>query len=371
MLIFLWGGRINTSDAVSLEAGDWHFGINGFLDGEYTWMDKMPMVMKSGMLGTMEERSFLDQHHMNLLFGAETGKSRININLQSLNSFSSANAVGNIAKGQLDLKEAYGIYSFHDLLKVQVGYMLSPFGIYNDVRYITPLFATVVLPQMYEMPGNYRSAGSTTAESVPNNLMPTDANFMLLGSYSGDNVDLDYYFYVSNGERAANGIDTNKDKGIGTRLKATVLEDFKFGFSYFSVNNSVNDFGANSEVGKEILLGFDAELNFSDMLKLEAEYVYDEFEKRKDRHSYYVRLTGYVNKFSPFFAYDYAKDKANNLYKRGQARYGAGTGYKLSDFVTVKGEYHLHVFNDEKIAPALPMDTNNIKMFRASMIFVF
>lgn len=362
-IFFLFTG-VNRSYAVNLKAGDWQFGINGFLDGEYTTMDEMPMVMPSGMLGQMAKRSFFDQHHMNLLFGAEKGKARVNINLKSHHRFFAEDGE---SKGELELEEVYGVYSFHDLLKLQVGAMLAPFGIYNSVRYITPLFATVVLPQMYEMPGNYKSGstGGSTDESVGKSIMPDHANLMIQGSYSGDNMDLDYNLYLSNGERGEDGVDLDRNKGFGLRLRTAIMEDYKFGFSYYTVKND----GAG--VGTEKLMGFDAEIDFLEVLKLEAEYVNDKFDVREDRSSYYIRLTGQLNKFSPFFAYDYVKDKANNIYKRGQMRYGVGSGYRLSDTVTVKAEYHLHKLPDKDMAPALPDGTDTISMFRGSMIFVF
>ena len=390
ILFTIIASGINNSYAVNLEAGDWKFGINGFLDGVYTYTSEMPTVIPLGVFGTTigkwEERSFFNQEHLNLLFGAERGNVRVNINLQSLNAYSSGavNPNGSVTSGrtgQIEFLEAYGIYSFHDLFKVQAGQMLAPFGIYNDVRYITPLFATVVLPEMYQMPPNYLSGDESSQFrsfdlSVPNNLMPTNANLMLLGNYSGDNVGIEYYFYVSSGERGADGTDVNKNTGVGLRFKTTILEGYKFGFSYYSVDNNDNDFAFNDRIGKEHLMGFDVEINlFNDLLKIEGEYVEDRFKIRLDRRSHYVRLTSYVNKFSPFISYDFVKDKASVLFKRGQKRYGGGSSYRLSSFVTVKAEYYRHIIEDPNLdsplPPALPPGTDKIDIFRSSMIFVF
>ena len=389
LLLSLFFHGTKDAHAVKFEAGEWNFGINGFLDGVYTYMDPMPMIMdmdvtSMNMMGgmmmeqtetramamEMDAMSSFDQEHLNLLIGAQKEKFRININIHSKDNYTSEDG----GRGHFEFEEVYGEYSYTDLLKFRVGSMLAPFGIYNEVRYITPLFATVVLPQMYEMPMNY----DIGTDKINSNFMPSSPSVMMFGNHLGDTTDIEYFLYISNGQRGSNGRDENSNKGIGARLRITFQENYKIGGSYYTIKNdlfrgSTNFDADDTIIGQENLSGIDAELIFLDeAFKLEGEYVTDDFAERKDRFSYYVRATYYVKKFSPFVAYDYAEDEANNLYNRGQARTSLGTGYNFSELITIKAEYHKHKFNDGDADDVELKDgTDEFNMFRASVIFVF
>ena len=144
-------------EAARFQAGEMTFGINGFLGVEYTYMDGMPMVMEVGgtpMIMRMDSVSFLSMRHLNLLFTVEKDNFRALINLHSNNLFET-NDDQDTFKGSFGIQEAYGEYTFYNGLRVRAGEFLVPFGIYNDVRYILPVFSTVVLPHIYEPPRNY------------------------------------------------------------------------------------------------------------------------------------------------------------------------------------------------------------------------
>ncbi|MFQ5559655.1 MAG: hypothetical protein ACE5FU_03580, partial [Nitrospinota bacterium] len=328
---------------------------------------KMPMVMKSGMIGSMQETSTFDQNHLNLLFGAEKERTQVVVNLHSHHVFSGEDSE---TKGEFEVEEAYGTYRFSDLLTLKSGFFLTPFGIYNSIRYITPLFATVVLPQMYEMPANYNS--EQLPEPLHANLMPQQSNFMLTGRYIGSFFDTEYSLFVTNGFRGESGRDENTDKGFGGRIRVIAVDRYKLGLSIFSGNDSLKDADTADDFGKVLKIGFDIEILLLDELwKMEYEFVRDDFENRAHRYSFYVRTTLNIGSFSPFASFDFAKDNDHALYKKGQARYSLGSGYSLSETVTLKAEYHFHVFNNADAAPVLSNGLDEIHMFRGAIIFAF
>ncbi len=368
-----------TSRAVELEAGDWRFGINGFLDAEFVYEGEKPMkpmTMPNGMvnIGKSEEIAYIDQNHLNLIFSAEKDNLRINVNLESRHTFeafpASAENPEHSAIGHFEIRETYGVYTVNDALKLHAGSMLSPFGIYNEVRYMLPLFSTVVIPLMYEMPMNYSSGVS----EIKNDLTPYRANFMMSGNISMESSEFDYYLYVANGERTTHGTDKNKDKGIGARTRFTLMEDYKLGVSYFTVeNDSGPQHHTGSKIGRETLASADLELNFPGNLKLESEYVESSFTERENRKSYYTRLTWYPGKLAPFISYDYFEDNGNLLYQRGFTRNSVGASYSVSPYITLKAEFLKNTFGGKKnaMAPDLPDGVDKFDTFQASVIFVF
>lgn len=368
-LLVILLGITSSAHAVSFDAGDIKFGINGYMDLEYTYMSEMPMTNTAGtMIMRMDDESSLDQHHMNLLFDAERGKFRAHVNLESIYAYTTAGEYtldtddpanhkleGTKGKGEFSMLEAYGQYTVNDLFKVTAGHFLMPFGIYNEVKYITPLFATVVLPQMYQLPRMYTGGAF---------IHPT-SNLMVSGDYMREKAELYYSLHIGNGERETSGLDKNKDKLIGGRLKLTLLDDIKVGVSYCTVNDSPDTDGRNNTFGADL------DLTFLDNFNLQSEYILDEYDKRDTRYSYYARLTYYIDKFSPFIAYDFWRDKRDLVYKSGMNRWGAGTGYNFTENIILKGEYHYHVFSGTVKTTADDIDLSKVHMFRASAIFIF
>ncbi len=108
--------------AVNFDVQDMKFGINGYLDLEYTYISKSPVEADEGIIETRDEQSYFDQDHMNLLFGVEKDKFRGHLNLQSLHSFSSGDD-----QGDFEILEAYGEYIFTDILKNQGRKIFSAF----------------------------------------------------------------------------------------------------------------------------------------------------------------------------------------------------------------------------------------------------
>ncbi len=349
MPIAIFLGVAPTASAISFDVQGMRLGINGYIDLEYTYMGKMP-IEDTGTFTAIDEQSYLDQNHMNLLLDAEKENFRAHMNIESTHAYTTEEG----GKGGFKIEDAYGEYTFNDLFKVRAGYFLMPFGIYNEVHYIASLFATVVLPQMYHPSEIYKE----------DPLIDGAANLMASGVYLGGKAELDYSLYIGNGQREQDGMDKNKDKLLGGRLKLTVLEDsLKVGVSYRTVDNS--DYR-----GRNNLYGADLDITFFERLNLLSEYALSNYEYRNSKYSYYVRLVCICKNFSPFLAYDYFKDEDNIIYKKGVTKWSVGTGYDFTDNIILKGEYDYHVLSEPE-GLSFPSGTDKTHMFRASVSFVF
>lgn len=341
--VFFWCVA-QPAGAVSFDLQGVKFGINGYADLQYNYMSEL--TQSDGML--MNEESTFKQEQLNLLVDAEKDRFRAHLNLQSTDTYTSEDG----GKGVWKIEEAYGEYRFNDQLALKGGWVLSPFGIFNEVRYITSVYASVVLPFIYRLPEGY--AGKQ--------MVPDNSNIVAGGTYFGEKFDVNYSLFVSNGERGDDGEDKNKDKGLGGRVRFTFLDNYKIGASYYTVqDDKVNE-------GREHLYGIDIEATLFEKFLLQAEYVRDAYTEKLDRNSYYARLTYDMGALSPFIMYDHFNDEADDVFKNRLNRYGVGASYDVSENVILKGEYHFHKFeNDDNLMP----DTDKINMFRAAVIFIF
>lgn len=200
-----------TGEAFEIETdSDWQMRMNGYADLQYTYMSTMPMFMNmpmgGGMFMNMPVTHELSQEHFNLLFDAELGRFRTHLNFEALRSLTTVKEDWD----KQHLLQSYGEYTFDDSLRLRFGKFLAPFGIYNDVRYITPLYASVVLPTMYQAGGNYSGTPLT----------PPPAVAMVSGDFWGDDSSLYYAFYVGMKDKLEQHINS-RDVGssFGGRLR--------------------------------------------------------------------------------------------------------------------------------------------------------
>lgn len=343
-ILLTWFGENAT--AVTIESGDMRLGINGYMNSIYTYMSKMPMAM-----GPLMPDSSTFEMETHLLFNAVKDRLRVNLNVHWDNGADVSDAG---TTGKFGVMETFGEYAFSESLQVRAGYFLAPYGIYNQISYITPLFATVVLPMMYEPPENYMGEP----------LVPKNANVMLFGSYLVKRTKIRYYLYAGNGDVSAEGTDENKDKAIGGRIKASLPKNISVGASYYTRENHPDT------EGRENLFAVDVDVTVRD-INLQAEYAVDDAEKTEERFAYYARLTYHLDKFGPFIGYDYFKDKTDTdaVFKRGLHRYSIGTSYTANNYVTLKAEYHYHRIDDTNgLTTGWPED---VQMFKWAAIFIF
>lgn len=350
-------GVSSQAPAAVIETEDLRLGINGYLNAKFTYMSEMARD-NGGIEKTAESSAF--ENDTNLLFNVVKDPIRANLNLQFINAFCSSGNTnpalnrcdGEEKLGEFSLLEVFGEFAVNRQLKLRAGHFLSPFGIFNQVRFVTPLFAPVVLPMMYQPPANFAS----------HELVPQDANVMLSGSLDVLGSKAEYFLYGGNGERSDSGGDKNRDKGAGGRLMISLFDHAKLGGSYYSARDEA------ATEGRHQFYGLDLDVAFRG-LNLQAEYVLDDRQKRGNRLSYYARLTHTLGRLNPFIGYDFLKCDQHSLFGRGQRRYSAGAGYRINYNLFLKAEYHYHRFTStEGFAADAPVDTH---MLRGAVIFVF
>lgn len=381
--------------AVSVKAGKFDLSINGYVDFETTWMSQMPMAMGSSTgpgVMTMDQQFTADQNHLNLIFGVRRDKTRVHLNYESRHSFSTydgnTGALGRSGNGSDDnvgsfrIAEAYGEYEVNKYLRIRGGNFYTPFGIYNEIRYITPLFATVVLPFIYEVPGNYRDTP----------LVPSNANFMVSGDFSIKKMDITYNIYGAASKRNDNnsgrpvdrgyGAENTKEKSFGAKTRFSFAEGkytlglsgyyTKFPDTYNNSTSTVNHSSFLRGVELDLLLPWDLHLQVEHVTQSNPEGKNAGFGHNK--WGYYSRLMYEKGKITPFIMHDVFKDPNEAVYKFQNNRLGLGFGFKVSSNFHLKGEWHWHWFSDQPKGSGMMASTvapKKTRMLRTSMIFFF
>ena len=323
----------------------------------------------------MNKQLNFDQNHLNILLGTQMDDVKTHINLESRHSYQSndrftGQSASGGESGMFRIAEAFGEYIKNDFLRLRFGSFNAPFGIYNQFRYITPLFTTVVLPYMYEMPLNYDG----------NSVVPSNGNVMLFGEMHKGLKIFEYYLYVNAGKRNTNntspmdngvGREADTDKGIGSRIRISYNEKYYFGASYYTVHDKGQETKSTFGIDFELILPKDLQFIFE----------YASVDQTQKKNSYYGRLiyNGF-EKFAPFIMYDFYEDESHSLYRFKENRYGVGISYNFRSRMTLKMEYHYHRWNNLPTATAstsggMQMNSSleNIdsSMLRLSTIFSF
>jgi len=340
--------------AVSLDVHGTRLSVNGYLDVQYTYMDRMPMKM-GAMVMPMDSVSTLDQDHLNLIFQASRDRVTTNVNLQSRRGYAgSIQSDGTVSgHGQWEVLEAYGEYQFSDRVALRGGQFLTPFGIYNHMRFAIALFAPVVLPTFYEPPPNYAASGGLSS------LVPDAANLMAHGTFDNGTTAVDYAAYLGSGRRNATGTDANDDKGVGGKVEVHYAGQ-TVGVSAYRADDG-DAFGRRAHTAASL------DLNARD-LNLQGEVLkVSTSTDAADVLSYYVRLSYLMGSTTPFVGYDYLKDKANLVYGGGMKRWSVGVGQEVGGSVFLKAEYHHHVYDGANI----PNAVQDVDMVRLAAIMVF
>jgi hypothetical protein len=340
--------------AVSLDVHGTRLSVNGYLDLQYTYMDRMPMRM-GAMVMAMDPVSTLDQDHLNLIFQVARDRVLANVNLQSRRAFSGAvQSDGSVdGQGSWDVLEAYGEYQFSDRFAVRGGQFLAPFGIYNHMRYAIALFAPVVLPTMYEPPPNYAASGGL------DHLVPDSANLMLHGQVEAPRLGVDYAVYMGSGHRTATGMDKNEGKTVGAKVELLTGAQ-RAGVSAYWANDD-DAFGDRVHLAGSLDLNAGAWNFQGEVLDIATS------TDAADVLSYYARVSYRVGSTTPFVGYDYLEDDGNLIYRGGMQRWSVGVGHEFSPTVSLKAEYHHHTYDGSNIPDAV----QGVDMVRLAAIMVF
>lgn len=353
LFVFLTLYSPPSAGAMTIETTDGRISLNGYLDLQYTYMGKMPMQMGVGPIMAGTTVSSLDQDRMNLILRTDYERYTAQVNLQSRRGFETGFDPTGTAEGhgEFSVFEAFGEYQDSGALSVRGGVFLVPFGIYNEIRYATALFAPVVLATMYDPPPNYAMSGGL------DHLVPDRGNLMVKGTLGQNNVRFEYAAYTGSGDLAPSGRDENKNKAVGAHL-ALGMNQQRISISAYHAKDQDSGYHTNLSASLDLNAG---------RLNLQGEVLTIETSETADVLSYYARLSYKVGATTPFVGYDYLEDKGNVIYGEGMERWSAGVGRQLTSSLLLKAEYHYHEYGE----PSVPAAANKTHMARVAVIMVF
>ena len=344
----------------------WRTSVNLYGDYEFTHMDEHPTP--SG--GVVPQQDFFSQRHGNLLLDAERGKGRVHANLETYALTADGDGERFLKDtAQFGMLEYYGEYIHDDWLRLRVGKSLAPFGLFNEIRYLTPLYATVMLPFIYEPTGNVN-----TYEAF----YPPNANVMLHGVlFATEDVEWNYALYWGTGRRnnrqIVSSLDLGRDPTWGFRTSATFAEKITPGFSFYTVN--INPQGE----GREFMYEWDIELGPFWGLTTQAELAMGFRDRAPDRNSWNIRLLynmgtlhSRLERFTPYVMFDQLDDNNDPLQRKKQNRYATGLATRVTENLMWKNEVHWHNYADLDDGPVVVAKKGRRTwMFRSSMIVTF
>lgn len=170
------------------------------------------------------------------------------------------------ARGNVAMEYGFMEYTVTDLLRVQVGKLFVPFGVFNEIHTAKPAFLTV------------KEAASTNKSSriVDNALRfypRWAAGINLRGDAPVGDSSFDYDLMISNGEQEATNpfeADNNASKAITGRLRFYLGEVLHMGLSF---NYDKPEFDG---IERQVAVGFEVAVQIKDV-ELMLEAVYGEF----------------------------------------------------------------------------------------------
>lgn len=122
-----------------------------------------------------------------------------------VSDFTSTSLRNDVVLGAIIIERAWAEYAFDDALKVQAGYFLTPYGIWNQ-DHGTPTLISLLLPAFQ------------ADQYIPNRQL----GVQLYGSFYAPGWQLGYHAYVAN-SRGPSQLDLANEKAFGGRLFASSL----------------------------------------------------------------------------------------------------------------------------------------------------
>ena len=347
--------RIETSDISGFNTK-----INVYADITYTSMGDMVMVMNGMgnnlMYMQMKDSDVVALEHTNFIFEVSKDNLKLQFNFETKNLLSGVNN-SLLEKGNHQLAEVYGEYRFNNNFSIRGGKFFAPFGIYNSIRYVSPMISTIALPTIYELPGHYHKE----AFYPPNPNVMISSNILLPGD-----AEFEGNLYFGSGKKDDSGLGFESTPSIGGRIKLVFNGQNSVGVSAYTLESAYRGQVLNQTIvdfGRENVLAFDTELVFlNDKLTLQSEFVRSNYRKTLNRKSYYVRLMYDIGRFTPFVMYDVLDDSGDFVYRNKMSRYGIGFNYKINENVFFKTEYHYHSFSKYDDLPKKLRTTNMVKI---------
>lgn len=339
--------------------------IYGYLDLEYMYMGRMPMVMtmqdSMGMemeqIGYMDKRSSFMAHRFNILLKSDFSETfSAFANLEILHGFNSEEGIGS-----MQLEEGWFQYAASEALNVKGGILLVNFGSFNKIHNASPTYWSVRTPVFFD-------------EMYDIRLLPGQANLEFSGLTNLNGVNFDYSLHFSNGEGVdEEGMDLNSTSAVGGRIGVSPVEGFTLGFSgHFDKELEADDSGQGGMGGEDPvqidanIFGVDASYEYSGF-KVYGEYYHGQYNNDllDFNKTGYFAVAGYTisGKLTPFVEYDFFDDPNDFLYRNEMTRVTFGVNYSVNWRVALKAEAHNHSFKRGNI------DSYNMYQAAVSVLF--
>ncbi|MEO9871848.1 outer membrane beta-barrel protein [Ekhidna sp.] len=209
--------------------------------------------------------------------------------------------------GNAAVEYAFPEYTIRNWLKVRVGKMFLPFGIYNEIHTAKPAFLAVKEPLSTNKPDKF---------GADERFYPRWATgISVLGNFSVNTINFEYNVQVSNGyQENTNPFeeDDNTQKAIAARLLMQPIPGLKVGFSTYSDRITELDDTTGEDTGERTKLSSfstHAEYSVGDF-GLEFEYITgktdpsDPTDLKKDAFEGMLYYT-LKDRFTPYFRYEY------------------------------------------------------------------
>ncbi len=301
--------------------------------------------------------------------------------------------------GRIELLEAWVEYNHSELLNIKAGKFLAPFGYFNERKFQSPVFNSVVLPAMYEEEFYiHKSAGT---------IIPPSQNFQIFGNCTIFDQKISYNIYVGNGSSLdEHGLDLNDNKSIGSRIQISPnIFNSTYGVSYHQENGTfefqpdididsmwtlsdATPMGTDMPPGdvKPILIdglqqenrstiGVDGKMNFYDF-ELRTEFIItrisdldlkegnlDDYDDSDFSKTFYYFHTNYklTDKITPFAEVNFYEDPRHFVFRNQLTRYTFGVSYRPIMNILIKSEIHDHQFGTD--FNSSPTNFKSFKMF--------
>ncbi len=249
--------------------------------------------------------------------------------------------------GTIKLSRAWGEYTMFPELKIRVGKMLTPFGLYNVVHDFSATYFPIDPPPMYliQQPFPTRPAQRFFGKYF--------TGIEALGTYdiNASSSQLEYSLGIGNGRGAqADGSDSNNDKCILARIayRPSFVEGMQVGMSWYADRN-VNGIGVPNDYERSSAIDVQYE---NSKIQIQSEMMTASFtdtlgNARRALITYCQFAYTLFERITPYTSYTVTNYniKTSNLFFE---RFHIGINIAVTGHLFIKTEIQFHSAEDEK-----------------------
>lgn len=265
--------------------------IYGYIDLKY----QIASNSQGEAIGINKEGSF-DNHHFNLLLDLPvTPKLIVRGHIEFEHGVDTEKNYGSVKT-----EWAFFQYSFFDELKARGGKVLTPYGLFNEIRDATPVYLSVDVPQnIYTTP---MRGGFDFFPEAMNGIGAT--GIASLYKYRLGSGNFGYSMFLGNGETPANINPAQQDystrKSVGGRVFYTPKDILTMGVSFYSGDRQTSKVVsyAHDTVGGDLALDLGS-------FNLTTEAAYSKFNGVEETAAHAQVSYTLGGLFTPYYRFEY------------------------------------------------------------------